>query len=119
MKLFHSMDELEAAPQAMRVADPQPFREALAALDPRFPQGQSDSHGTAHICATMHDMHLLIVSLECSCVCVCVCVCVCMHAHACVHACLIVSYETCLERSSMRMHALSATYQSHRLTTAD
>jgi len=41
VQLFNIMDELEAAPQSMRAADPQGFRSALAALDKRFPQGMS------------------------------------------------------------------------------
>ncbi len=50
VQLFKSMDELEAAPQSMRAADPRGFRGALAALHEHFPQGTSDSHGTAQIC---------------------------------------------------------------------
>lgn len=48
--LFNKMDALAAAPGSMRAADPQPFREALAALNAFFPPGTSDSHDTAHIC---------------------------------------------------------------------
>ena len=92
VKLFNSMDEFAATPQSMRSADPQGFRGALAALNPCFPQGTSDSHGTAHICLQL--CRTCVCSKSASSACACEC----MHAHACVHmhVCVLVLLSHCL-----------------------
>ena len=93
MLLFNQMDELAAASQSTRAADPQRFREALAAVETCFPQGTSDSHGTAlclQLCMTCVCSWSASGARACVCVCVCVCVCACVHACVCVCVCVCV-----------------------------
>ena len=91
MLLFNKMDELAAAPQSTHAADPQRFREALAAVETCFPQGTSDSHGTVlclQLCMTCVCSWSASGARACVCVCVCVCVRACMCA--CLSHCLII-----------------------------